>query len=228
MKSIQPCEAVIFDLDGTLADTVGDLALAVERTLADFGLPSHHRDVVQGMTGNGLKKLVERAFARHGVTLDAAGHEKAFAHLVDYYSADPLENSKLYPGVWDTLKTLDAAGINCAVLTNKLEPIARNVLQGLGIGDFFKAVHGEKAGSPRKPDPASALGLVETLGARPETTLIVGDSEIDLKTARAAGLRAALVTYGYSSVPVATLKPDAVINDFHELVAGLALASEPD
>jgi phosphoglycolate phosphatase len=228
MKTIQPCEAVIFDLDGTLADTAGDLALAVERTLADFGLAPHHRDVVQGMTGDGLKKLVERAFAHHGVTLDKAGHEKAFASLVEYYSADPLETSKLYPGVRDTLETLDAAGIDCAVLTNKLDPIARNVLQGLGIGDSFKAVHGEKAGSPRKPDPASALSLVDALGARPETTLIVGDSEIDLKTARAAGLRAALVTYGYSSVPVATLKPDAVINHFHELVAALALAPEPN
>jgi phosphoglycolate phosphatase len=228
MKSIQPCEAVIFDLDGTLADTAGDLALAVERTLADFGLAPHHRDVVQGMTGDGLKKLVERAFAHHGLTLDKAGHEKAFASLVEYYSADPLENSKLYQGVRESLETLDAAGIDCAVLTNKLDPIARNVLQGLGIGDFFKVVHGEKAGSPRKPAPASALNLVEALGASPATTIIVGDSEIDLKTARAAGLRAVLVTYGYSSVPVATLKPDAVINDLHELVAGLALLPEPN
>ncbi len=228
MKSIQPCEAVIFDLDGTLADTAGDLALAVERTLADFGLAPHHRDVVQGMTGDGLKKLVERAFAHHGVTLDNAGHEKAFSRLVHYYSADPLETSKLYPGVRDTLQTLDAAGIKCAVLTNKLDPIARNVLQGLRIGDFFKAVHGEKAGSPRKPDPASALSLVEALGSKPETTLIVGDSRIDLNTARGAGLRAVLVSYGYSSVPVASLKPDAVINHFHELVAGLALATQPN
>jgi len=228
MESLQPCQAVIFDLDGTLADTAGDLALAIERTLADFGLPPHPQDVVQGMVGNGLKKLVERAFAEHGVTLSDADHQKAFARLLEHYSADPFENSKLYPGVRETLETLDAAGIRCAVLTNKMDPIARSVLEGLGIAGLFKAVHGEKSGLPRKPDPASAFNLVEALGATPETTLMVGDSQVDLKTARAAGLRAVLVTYGYSTVPVATLGADAVINHIHDLVPGLALAAEAD
>jgi phosphoglycolate phosphatase len=228
MVSLQPCETVIFDLDGTLADTAGDMALAIKRTLADFGLPPHRQDVVRGMVGNGLKKLVERAFARHGVTLDAAAHEKAFARLLEHYSADPCEYSKLYPGTRATLEALNAAGIECAVLTNKHEPIARDVLQGLGIAGLFKAVHGERSGFPRKPDPASALGLIEALGATPETTLLVGDRETDLKTARAAELRAILVTYGYSKVPVATLGADAVINHLHELVPGLALAAEAD
>lgn len=228
MGSLQPCQAVIFDLDGTLADTVGDLALAIERTLADFGLPPHPADVVQGMVGNGLRKLVDRAFAAHGVTLDEAEHKKAFARLLVHYSADPFENSKLYPGVRETLEQLNAAGIECAVLTNKMEPIAHDVLNGLGISDLFKVVHGEKDGRPRKPDPASALELIQVLGTEPETTLLVGDSGTDLKTAHAAGLRAVMVSYGYSTVPVATLGPDAVINHLHELVGGLALAPEAD
>ena len=228
MDSLQPCETVIFDLDGTLADTAGDMALAIKRTLADFGLPPHRQDVVRGMVGNGLKKLVERAFAQHGVTLDDAAHQKAFARLLEHYSADPCEYSKLYPGTRATLEALNAAGIECAVLTNKHEPIARDVLQGLGIAGLFKAVHGERSGFPRKPDPASALGLIKALGATPETTLLVGDSETDLKTAHAAELRAILVTYGYSKVPVATLGADAVINHLHELVPGLALAAEAD
>ncbi|MEM7397482.1 MAG: HAD-IIIA family hydrolase [Pseudomonadota bacterium] len=227
MQSLQPCQAVIFDLDGTLADTAGDLALAIERTLADFDLPPHPKDVVQGMVGEGLRKLVERAFAEHGVTLDEAGHKRAFARLLAHYSADPFENSALYPDVRKTLEMLNAAGIACAVLTNKMEPIALDVLEGLGIAGQFKAVHGEKDGLPRKPDPASALRLVKALGATPETALVVGDSAIDLKTARSAGLRAVLVSYGYSSVPVSTLSPDAVINHLHELVDGLALAQEP-
>lgn len=228
MDSLQPCEAVIFDLDGTLADTAGDITLAVKRTLADFGLPPHSRDVVRGMVGNGLKKLVERAFAEHGVTLDAAEHEKAFARLLEHYSADPCEHSTLYPGARATLETLNAAGIACAVLTNKYDPIARDVLEGLGIAGLFKAVQGEQDGVPRKPDPASALNLLQVLGTKPEATLVVGDSETDLKTARAAGLRAVLVSYGYSKVPVARLAPDAVINHLHELVGGLALAVEAD
>lgn len=228
MDTLQPCEAVIFDLDGTLADTAGDMTLAIKRTLADFGLPPHPQDVVRSMVGNGLRKLVERAFAEHGVTLDAADHEKAFARLLDHYSADPCEFSTLYPDARATLEALNAAGVACAVLTNKYDPIARDVLQTLGIAGLFKAVHGERDGFPRKPDPASALNLVQVLGTKPETTIVVGDSETDLKTARAAGLRAVLVTYGYSRVPVATLGPDAVINDLHELVGGLALAVEAD
>ena len=228
MDSLQPCEAVIFDLDGTLADTAGDMALAIKKTLADFGLPPHSQDVVRGMAGNGLKKLVERAFAQHGVTLDDAAHAKAFARLLKHYSADPCEYSKLYPGVRATLEALNAAGIECAVLTNKHEPIALDVLQDLGIAGLFKAVQGEKNGFPRKPDAASALGLVQALGATPKTTVIVGDSETDLKTARAAALRAILVTYGYSTVPVTTLGADAVINHLHELVPGLALTAEAD
>lgn len=228
MARLQPCDAVIFDLDGTLADTAGDMALAIRKTLADFGLPPHSRDVVRSMAGNGLAKLVERAFARHGVTLDRAGHEKAFAQLLEHYSAHPCVHSTLYPGARKTLAALDAAGIACAVLTNKRDPIARDVLQQLGIAEFFKAIHGEKDGVPRKPDPASALSLVQALGATPETTIIVGDSQTDLQTAHAAGLRAVLVTYGYSTVPVATLGADATINHLHELVAGLALAPEAD
>lgn len=226
MDNLRPCDAVIFDLDGTLADTSGDLTLAIKRTLEDFGLPPHARDVVQGMVGEGLAKLVERAFAHHGVNLDEAGHKKAFALLLEHYRAHPCVDSHLYPGARQMLLSLNEAGIDCAVLTNKDQSIAQDVLEGLGIKGLFKEVHGERDGFPRKPEPKSALNLLRDLGATKETALIVGDTGTDLKTAQAAGLRAVLVSYGYSTIPVKTLGADAVINHLHELVEGLVLPLE--
>ncbi|MEM7192473.1 MAG: HAD-IA family hydrolase [Pseudomonadota bacterium] len=226
MDSLKPCRAVIFDLDGTLADTAEDMTLAIKKTLEDFGLPPHPRDVVQTMVGEGLAKLVERAFAKHGVTLDGASRKKAFARLLSHYSANPCVDSHLYPGARKMLEDLTGAGIECAVLTNKYQSIALDLLGELGVVDLFKEVHGERDGYPRKPDPKSALNLVRDLGSSPDTTLIVGDTKTDLETARAAGLRAVLVSYGYSTVPVESLGPDAVINHLHELVDGLVLPSE--
>ncbi|ODR98794.1 hypothetical protein AUC68_06220 [Methyloceanibacter methanicus] len=229
MDRFRTCRAVVFDLDGTLADTVGDIADALNRTLSDFDLPPHPEDAVRGMVGNGLAKLLERGFSRHGVVLDETTRERACRRLLEHYAGRPCERARLYPGARAMLDALGAARIDCAVLTNKHEPIARDVIHGLGIAGSIKAVRGADVGFARKPDPAGLLDLVRTLGARPETTLMVGDSETDLKTARAGGLRGAvLVSHGYSAIPVAELGADAVINHLHELVAGLALAPEAD
>ena len=229
MDSLRSCGAVVFDLDGTLADTVGDMTVALNRTLSEFGLAPHAEDVVRGMVGNGLAKVLERGFARHDAVLDGKTRDEAYRRLLEHYAAQPCERSRLYPGAREMLAALGRAGIGSAILTNKHEPIARDVVRGLGIETFFMAVCGANSGFPRKPDPAQLLNLVNGLGARPENTIMVGDSETDVKTARAAGLKATvLVSYGYSSIPVASLGADAVINDLHELVGGLALAVEAD
>ena len=221
------CRAVVFDLDGTLADTVGDIALALNRTLAEFDLAPHPEKLVRGMVGGGLAKLFDRALARHQAELGPEHYDAALARLLENYAAHPCENSRLYPGAREILASLSAAGFACGVLTNKHEPIARNVVAGLGIAASFKKLRGANAGFPRKPDPAGLLDVLETLDARPETTLMVGDSENDLTTARAAALKVAvLVTHGYSSVPVTQLGADAVINHLHELVEDLALPAE--
>lgn len=229
MDRFRSCRAVVFDLDGTLADTVGDIADALNRTLSDFDLPPHSEDAVRDMVGNGLAKLLERGFSRHDVVLDEETRERAFRRLLEHYARHPCESARLYPGARAMLDALAAARIDCAVLTNKHEPIARDVIDGLGIAAAFKAVRGADAGFARKPDPAGLLDLVRMLDTNPETTLMVGDSETDLKTARGAGLKGTvLVSHGYSAVPVAELGADAVINHLHELVAGLALAPEAD
>ena len=218
------CRAVVFDLDGTLADTVGDLTTALNRTLQELDLPPHPENGVRAMVGGGLAKLLTRGLVAHGVSLDAHAHEAVLARFVSHYAANPVERSTLYPGARETLDALSDAGVACGLCTNKHDAITRDVLHGLGIAHAFGAIQGSDAGFPRKPDPAGLLHVVDTLGAAPAATLMLGDSAIDLQTARAGGLGGVvLVTYGYSVTPVTDLKPDSVINRLHDLVPALAL-----
>jgi len=227
MKQSPPRRAVIFDLDGTLVDTVGDIAAALNRTLADRDLPPHTEDAVREMVGGGLAKLLEIGLAAHGITLEPADRNAMVDRLVEHYAASPAALSRLYPGVRETLSALRDAGIACGLCTNKPETIARDLLQALGIAEAFGAIQGADAGFPKKPDPAGLTHVVRALGAVPETALMVGDSAIDLETARAAGLSGVvLVSYGYSVTSVTELKADAVINHIHELVPALALVEQ--
>jgi phosphoglycolate phosphatase len=224
MDQTQALRAVVFDLDGTLVDTIGDLTLALNRTLADLDLPPHTENAVRGMVGGGLAKLLERGVSAHGATLDPESVDRAVARLVGHYAASPAEYARLYPGVRETLDALQDAEIACGLCTNKPEPIARDLLRELGLANAFGAIQGSDTGFPRKPDPAGLSHVVAGLGAAPEATVMVGDSATDLKTARAAGLKGAvLVSYGYSVTPVTELGADAVINHLHELVPALAL-----
>lgn len=217
-------QAVVFDLDGTLADTVGDIAAALNRTFEQLGLLPHSEQAVRGMVGGGLTKLFSRALSAHDISLAESDHAAALTRFVDHYAATPAARSRLYPGAGEMLAALREADIACGVCTNKPETIARDLLQALGILDVFGAVQGAGTGFPMKPHPAGLLHVVETLGAQPRTTFMVGDSAADFETARAAGLKGVvLVTYGYAAGPVTELGADCVINHLHDLVPALAL-----
>ncbi len=222
-------QAVVFDLDGTLADTVGDLTAALNRTLSEFGLPPHSKDAVRGMVGGGLGKLLERGLAAHGATLDIQTKDAALGRLFGHYAANPAERSTLYPGARECLRALAGAGIACGLCTNKPDAIAQDLLQALGLAEAFGAIQGSVPGLPKKPDPAGLIRVVKALGASPQSTVMVGDSATDVKAARAAGLRAIiLVSHGYSVTPVTDLGADAVINRLHDLVPALALLEPAD
>jgi phosphoglycolate phosphatase len=219
--------AVIFDLDGTLADTVADIAVALNTALDQLGLPPHGEDEVRLMVGGGLAKLLERALARHGVELDQAAFEDAHARLFAAYQARPLVDSELYDGAHDVLLHLRQSHIPLGICTNKPQAITDAVVSGLGIDGAFLCIQGADAGFPKKPDPAALIYVMQKLHAAPAETVMVGDSAADVGAARAAGLKAiVLVNHGYSRLPASELGGDLVIDSLRQLPQSLALLAE--
>jgi phosphoglycolate phosphatase len=184
---------IVFDLDGTLIDSRLDLANSTNEMLATYGAAPRPVDEIAGMVGEGAKVLVERA-------LDAAGlnrHEPdAFARFLEIYSRRLLEHTRLYDGVDDAIATA-AEGASLAVLTNKPVTLSRRILDALGVGRHFRWVIGGDEQFARKPDPAGLRHVMREADVVPDATLFVGDSMIDLETARRAGVRLCVVMHGF-------------------------------
>jgi phosphoglycolate phosphatase len=188
-------ELVIFDLDGTLADTIEDLGGAVNRALARRGMPTHDIGSYKRMVGNGFRTLVTRALP------DTSRSEKLIAELhaeaaVDY-DLHCLDLTRPYPGITELLDELSRRGSPLAVLSNKPHAQAVKVVEGLFSKVAFVVVRGETPEFPRKPDPASALDTARRAGARPGKTIYLGDSDVDMETARAAGMIALGAGWGF-------------------------------
>jgi phosphoglycolate phosphatase len=214
------CRAVIFDLDGTLADTVPDLAVAVDRTLADLALPPAGEERVRTWVGNGAKVLLERALQQAGAPTLL---EQALALFFRHYGSEFTARSRLYPGVGDTLSQLAARGLRLAVCTNKPSRFVRPLLLHFGIERHFAAVAGGDDLPVKKPDPAPLHHLARTLALSSGECLVVGDSRTDVAAARAAGMAVAAVRYGYNhGEPIDDSRPDAAVDAFGELTALIA------
>jgi phosphoglycolate phosphatase len=185
-------DLVIFDLDGTLIDSVGDIADALNRALAELGLPAHADSSVAHMIGNGVTELVRRALG--------PDHERFLTEGVRRYRAAytqrPVGRTGLYLGVKETLASL--AHLDKAVATNKPGEVSRLILERLGVAEQFVAILGEDDVGRKKPDPLIVDLLRGRTGATRRRTLYVGDSLVDAATADAAGVDLALVTYGYA------------------------------
>ncbi len=210
-------QAVLFDLDGTLIDSLPDIAAALARLFGEEGLPPLLLEEVRPLVGDGAGVLVARAFERAGAERPA----DAFARFVSLYGEAVCVETRLYPGVAETLRALDAAGCKLAVATNKPEALARAILGELGIGALFRSVAGGDSYSERKPHPDHLLNLLRDLEAAPAYAVMVGDSANDLQAARAAGLPVVLCRYGYSRDPVDGLGAERVIETFADLPAAL-------
>jgi len=188
-----PPAALVFDLDGTLIDSRRDLATAVNRTREELGLAPLAVAEIVGMVGEGARRLVEKAL---GAEVPPERFEEVFRRYLEHYRVVLLDTTRPYDGMSEALARL-AARYPLAVLTNKPEELSRAVLDGLGLLEHFAEVLGGDSLPSRKPDPAGLLHLAGRLGAAPNNILLVGDSEIDAATARAAGCRFALVTWGF-------------------------------
>lgn len=213
MKSLK---AIIFDLDGTLVDSVRDLRDAVNVLLAEERLRQLELDEVKSMIGDGAAKLVERAISATGGDLSRL--PALVSRFLQIYEADATRHTEAYPGVVETLAGLRRLGLPLAVVTNKPYGATIDILEALGLRGYFDAVIGGDTLPERKPHPAPILAALKQLGVAPEAALMVGDNYHDVQAAQAAGARAFAVTYGYSHKPHAELGADHLIHTMSELL----------
>jgi phosphoglycolate phosphatase len=210
-------DLVLFDLDGTLVDSLPDIATALNRALGGVGLPPLPLDVVRTLVGEGVTRLAEKALAHHGAPGDAAALAR---EVVDIYEARPCVETRLYDGIQPTLAALRQRGAHLGVLTNKMGRVARPLLRALALDHLFDAVVGDGDGHARKPAPDAALALAARFGTTPARTLMVGDGLPDLAMARAAGCPVAAVTWGYTErTLLEAQRPDFLVGAPAELLA---------
>lgn len=210
--------AVVFDLDGTLADTAADIREALARALDGEGLPPIDVKSVRLMIGGGPRLLVERALHRLHVDTDGDLVERLTSAFHAEYLRQGIKLSSLLEGVRFTLQTLHAAGIRVGLCSNKPEDLCRMLVRNFELDEYFDEVLGSGDGLPRKPDPAPLLSVIERLGVAAADTLYVGDSETDVTTARNAGVPVMVVSHGYTLRPASQLGADAVMDSVAELV----------
>jgi phosphoglycolate phosphatase len=205
-------DLIVFDLDGTLIDSAGDIADSLNHALAAHGLPTHSDDAIIPMIGKGVTHLVTQAIGPgHLEHLDAV--TTTFRHR---YRERPVGRTRLYPGVAETLATLGP--VAKAIATNKPGYLARSIVEQLGLAGHFFAVLGDEDMVRRKPDPQVVHDLRARVGAAPERTLFVGDSPIDAATAQAAGVDLCLVSYGYADrAELAVLPARYRVDEFSSL-----------
>ncbi|MCE8516505.1 HAD-IA family hydrolase [Ruegeria pomeroyi] len=208
---------VIFDLDGTLADTSGDLLAAANHCFRDMGLG----DVLvpgqdAGIALRGGRMMLTRGLERAGA-YDAATVERYYPVLLEAYRGAIDHHSFLYPGAMEAVEDLRGLGYGVGICTNKPEALADLLLQRLGVRDVFAALIGADTLPVRKPDPEPLRAAARAAGGDPAACVLVGDSDTDRNTARAAGVPSILVTFGPSGADMAALEPEALLDRFEDL-----------
>ncbi|MFT3760950.1 phosphoglycolate phosphatase [Thauera sp.] len=210
--------AVLFDLDGTLLDTIGDLADAANLMLAELGRPQRPQDEIHRFVGKGIPNLVRRC-----MTEDTAASESEIDAAVDvfrrHYALVNGRRATIYPGIEEVLRALDARAVRLAVVTNKAEAFTLPLLDRMGIAGYFDTVVSGDTLPVKKPDPAMLRLACERLGVAPAEALMIGDSANDALSAQGAGMPVLLVSYGYSEgVPVDTIECDGLLSDARQLL----------
>lgn len=202
---------LIFDLDGTLIDSVGDLTTAVNRLRDDFHLAPLAASMVRRYVGNGVRKLVERALQGHPTDF-----ETALAKYRGYYAHHMHDTTALFPGVAEGLKKLRTAGWQLAVISNKPADFCRALLARLGVAELFCCILGDGDTAQLKPDPEPLQEVMRRATAKSDETWMIGDHHTDLEAARRAGIRSVFVAYGLGETGVE--KPDQQCADFAAVV----------
>lgn len=210
----QAIRAILFDLDGTLLDSLADIAGAMNDVLRAAGYPEHGTSAYREFIGSGAEVLVRRAAPEHADTGELLSRFRA------HYGAHCMDSTRPFPGVPELLADLRARGLPLAVLSNKPEAAAIAMVAASFVPGTFSAVVGDRPGVQRKPDPTAALGIARTLAVAAAGCALVGDTEIDVRTAKAAGMRAIAVTWGMREAhELQATAPDAIAADLAELRA---------
>jgi phosphoglycolate phosphatase len=217
----------VFDLDGTLADTAGDLVGTLNVILEREGLASLPVTKARDMIGAGARALIERGFEATGKELTPARLDELFRQFMVHYGENICVRTQLYPGVAAALDRLEEAGFILAVCTNKVEEHSVKLLDELGIGHRFAANCGRDTFPYFKPDPRHLTRTIERAGGSPARAVMVGDSRTDIVTAQNAGIPVVAVPFGYTDVPVGELGPDLVIDHFDDLFAAVQAVMRP-
>jgi phosphoglycolate phosphatase len=210
-------QAIIFDLDGTLVDSLEDIASALGGALADAGLARPPVELVRSWIGDGAHSLVRRAVDGR------ADVDAVLAAFRERYRAQPIVSTRLYDGIGAALDQLAAPGRSFAVLSNKPHELTRIIADQL-LGPWpFAAVFGQRPGLPLKPDPTVALVAAGELGVSPARCAFVGDSAVDVETARAAGMRSVAVAWGFRDrAELEAAQPDVIVDQPRQLAAAIA------
>ncbi|WP_422050482.1 HAD-IA family hydrolase [Shimia sp.] len=210
-------KTVVFDLDGTLADTSGDLIAAANHCFRDMGygdVLSAERDA--GVALRGGRRMLTEGLTRMGA-MNEAMIDRYYPILLEAYGGAIAEHTVLYEGAMDAVEQLKTLGYGVGICTNKPEALAQQLLNALGVREAFGALVGADTLPVRKPDPAPLIETARRLGGDPAKTLLVGDSDTDRNTAKAAGVPSVLVTFGPSGEDMAALDPEALLHDYASL-----------
>jgi phosphoglycolate phosphatase len=207
-------QLLIFDLDGTLIDSKLDLAHSVNAMLGYMGRAALEHERVSSYVGNGAPVLMRRALGPEASDAEVA---KALEFFIRYYSEHCLDHTALYPGAREALDRLHHAGRKLAVLTNKPVRISNDIVRRLGVAGHFFRVYGGNSFEQKKPHPVGIEALLEESGAPRDATIMVGDSSVDILTARNAGVKACGVTYGFQPESLTAEPPDLLVGNLLEL-----------
>jgi phosphoglycolate phosphatase len=213
---------VVFDLDGTLVDTAPDLINALNYILVREGMPPVPLDSARTMIGAGARRLLERGLELDGRAIEPEDINRLTVDFIDYYAAHIADVSRPFEGLEGALNELAALGCRFAVCTNKLEWLSKLLLDRLGLSARFSAICGADTFGVSKPDPTILRQTIARAGGELSSTVMVGDAGPDIGVARRAGVPVIGVTFGYTEVPIADLKPDLLIHHMKELPAAVA------
>jgi phosphoglycolate phosphatase len=216
-KNMSKNPTIVFDLDGTLVDTAPDLIGALNFVLRREGLPPVPLASARNMIGAGARKLIERGLEAEGRAMTVKDIDRMTADFIDYYGEHIAEASRPFEGLERALDDLSARGFLLAVCTNKLEWLSKRLLDQLDLSPRFAAICGADTFGVSKPDPVILQQTVARAGGAIASTIMVGDAGTDIGVARRAGVPVIGVSFGYTEVPIAELKPDRLIHHMRDL-----------